>query len=149
MIITKSVFTCNVFTAQLKQTEGQSEAAKQKELQRKIDQLKAEISQLDSQISGTEEHLATQGMSRTLSKACHLITPCYCFRKYTYFLVCIFNYLLTEQSVSHTWAQVEDSKHRELLLQAFRQRCFTARKMLSDDTQKISTHCQALEQMAK
>lgn len=64
----KCVFTCNVFTAQLKQTEGQSEAAKQKELQRKIDQLKAEISQLDSQISGTEEHLATQGMSSTLCK---------------------------------------------------------------------------------
>lgn len=68
VIITKCVFTCNVFTAQLKQTEGQSEAAKQKELQRKIDQLKAEISQLDSQISGTEEHLATQGMSSTLCK---------------------------------------------------------------------------------
>lgn len=148
MIKSKCVFTCNVFTDQLKQTDGQSEAAKQKELQRKIDQLKAEISQLDSQISGTEEHLATQGTSSTLSKAWCLIRPCYRFRK-TYFLACIFNYLLTEQSVTHTWAQVEDSQRRELLLQAFRQRCITARKMLSDDTQKISAHCQALEQMAK
>lgn len=46
---------------QLKQAEGQSEAAKQRELQRKIEQLRAEISHLDSQISGTEEQLATQG----------------------------------------------------------------------------------------
>lgn len=43
------------------QTEGLSEAAKQRELQRKIEQLRAEISHLDSQISGTEEQLATQG----------------------------------------------------------------------------------------
>lgn len=47
----------------MKQTEGQSEAAKQKELQRKIDEMKAEISQLDSQISGAEEHLETQGLA--------------------------------------------------------------------------------------
>ena len=47
--------------AQLKQVEGQSEAAKQRELQRKIEQLRTEISHLDSQISGTEEHLAAQG----------------------------------------------------------------------------------------
>lgn len=50
-----------VLSGQLKQTEGQSEAAKQKELQRKIDELKAEISQLDSQINGAEEHLEIQG----------------------------------------------------------------------------------------
>ncbi|XP_019936498.1 HAUS augmin-like complex subunit 5 [Paralichthys olivaceus] len=98
---------------ELKQTEGQSEAAKQRELQRKIEQLKAEISHLDSQISGTEEQLATQ-----------------------------------EQSISRTWAQVEDSRRRELLLQAFRQRCVLGCNMLSDDTQKISVHCRALEQMA-
>ncbi|GAA6214073.1 HAUS augmin-like complex subunit 5 [Lates japonicus] len=99
---------------ELKQAEGQSEAAKQRELQRKIEQLRAEISHLDSQLSGTEEQLATQ-----------------------------------EQSISRTWAQVEDSQRRELLLQAFRQRCILGCKMLSDDTQKISGHCQALEQMAR
>ncbi|KAL7397781.1 hypothetical protein ABVT39_027982 [Epinephelus coioides] len=99
---------------ELKQAEGQSEAAKQRELQKKIEQLRTEISHLDSQISGTEEQLATQ-----------------------------------EQSISHTWAQVEDSRQRELLLQAFRQRCLLGRKVLSDDTQKISRHCQALKQMAK
>lgn len=49
------------FHAQLMQAEGQSKAAKQRELQRKIEQLKAEIGHLDSQISGTEEQLATQG----------------------------------------------------------------------------------------
>lgn len=97
-----------------KQAEGQSEAAKQRELQRKIEQLRAEISHLDSQINGTEEQLASQ-----------------------------------EQSISHTWAQVEDSRRRELLLQAFRQRCILDRKVLSDDTHKISRHCQALEQMAR
>lgn len=60
----KSVFNLLVFCyAQLKQTEGQSEVAKQRELQRKIEQLRAEISHLDSQISGTEEQLATQGKS--------------------------------------------------------------------------------------
>ncbi|KAM7388231.1 hypothetical protein PAMP_024422 [Pampus punctatissimus] len=99
---------------QLKQTEGQSEAAKQRELQRKIEQLRAEISHLDSQISGTEEQLADQ-----------------------------------EQSINRTWATVEDNQCRKLLLQAFRQRCILDRKVLSDDTQKISGHCQALEQMAR
>ncbi|XP_073332839.1 HAUS augmin-like complex subunit 5 [Pagrus major] len=99
---------------ELKQAEGQSEAAKQRELQRKIEQLRAEISHLDSQISGTEEQLATQ-----------------------------------EQSISHSWAQVEDSQRRELLLQAFRQRCILDRKVLSDDTQKISGHCKTLEQIAR
>ncbi|KAK5870349.1 hypothetical protein PBY51_024992 [Eleginops maclovinus] len=99
---------------ELKQAEGQSEAAKQKDLQRKIEQLKAEISHLDSQISGTEEQQATQ-----------------------------------EQSVSRTWAQVEDSQRRELLLQAFRQRCIKGCQELSDDTQKVSGHCQILEQMAR
>ncbi|XP_029285667.1 HAUS augmin-like complex subunit 5 [Cottoperca gobio] len=99
---------------EMKQAEGQSEAAKQKELQRKIEQLRAEISHLDSGISGTEEQLATQ-----------------------------------EQSISRTWAQVEDSRRRELLLQAFRQRCIVGRNGLSDDTQKISGHCQTLEKMTR
>ncbi|XP_070688573.1 HAUS augmin-like complex subunit 5 [Pempheris klunzingeri] len=99
---------------ELKQAESQSEAAKQRELQKQIEQLKAEIGHLDSQISGTEEQLATQ-----------------------------------EQSISRNWAQVEDSRRRELLLQAFRQRCVLDRKVLSSDTQKISGHCQALEQMTR
>lgn len=141
----KCVFNLLVFCyAQLKQTEGQSEVAKQRELQRKIEQLRAEISHLDSQISGTEEQLATQGKS----VACSLI--------YFHFLIfkvisCIpiFYCLPTEQSISHTWAQVEDSQRRELLLQAFRQRCTSDRKVLSDDTQKISGHCKTLEQMAR
>ncbi|KAG7230757.1 hypothetical protein INR49_019571 [Caranx melampygus] len=64
---------------QLKQTEGQSEAAKQKELQRKIEQLRAEI----------------------------------------------------KQSISRTWAQVEDSQHRELLLQAFKQNCILGSKIVT------------------
>ncbi|TDH08559.1 hypothetical protein EPR50_G00098850 [Perca flavescens] len=99
---------------ELKQAEGQSEAAKQRELQRKIEQLRAEITHLDSQISGTEEQLATQ-----------------------------------EQSISRTWTQVEDSRRRELLLQAFRQHCILGRKVLSDDTLTVSGHSQALEQMAR
>lgn len=49
------------YLKQLKQADDQSEAAKRKELQRKMEQLRAEISHLDSQISGTEEQLATQG----------------------------------------------------------------------------------------
>ncbi|XP_053178110.1 HAUS augmin-like complex subunit 5 [Scomber japonicus] len=99
---------------ELKKTEGQSEAAKQSELQRKIEQLRADISHLDSQISETEEQLSTQ-----------------------------------EQSIGCTWTKVEDSQHRKLLLQAFRQRCVFDRKVLSDDTQEISGHCQALEQMVR
>lgn len=56
------MFLLVLFSAdQLKQAEGHSEAAKQRELQRKIEQLKAELSHLDAQISGTEEQLATQG----------------------------------------------------------------------------------------
>ncbi|XP_055020959.1 HAUS augmin-like complex subunit 5 [Boleophthalmus pectinirostris] len=48
---------------QMKQAEGKSEAAKQKDLQREIEKLAAEIAHLDSQISGTEEQLATQEQS--------------------------------------------------------------------------------------
>uniref|UniRef100_A0A665TH76 HAUS augmin-like complex, subunit 5 n=1 Tax=Echeneis naucrates TaxID=173247 RepID=A0A665TH76_ECHNA len=95
-------------------TTGQSEAAKRRDLQRKIEQMRAEIAHLDSQISGTEEQLATQ-----------------------------------EESISRTWAQVEDSQRRELLLQAFRRHCILGSKMLSEDTQKIRDHCQALEQIAR
>ncbi|KAG8003681.1 HAUS augmin-like complex subunit 5 [Nibea albiflora] len=113
-VFQQSFYQLVFLDAQLKQADGQSEAAKQRELQRKIEQLKAEISHLDSQISGTEEQLATQ-----------------------------------EQSISHTWAQVEDSQRRELLLHAFKQRCILDRKELSDDAQKISGHCQTLEQMAR
>ncbi|XP_029987942.1 HAUS augmin-like complex subunit 5 isoform X2 [Sphaeramia orbicularis] len=51
------------FSTKLKQAEGQSEAAKQRELQKNIEQLKGEISHLDSQISGTEEQLAAQEQS--------------------------------------------------------------------------------------
>lgn len=58
-------------------------------------------------------------------------------------------FLLTELSISYTWAMLEDSQCRELLLQAFRQRCIFDRKVLSDDTREISGHCQALEQMAR
>ncbi|CAI5639553.1 unnamed protein product [Oreochromis niloticus] len=54
-----------------------------------------------------------------------------------------------DNSNSRTWAQVEDGQRRELLLQAFRQRCISSRKYLSDDVQQISVHCQALEQMAR
>ncbi|XP_022064664.2 HAUS augmin-like complex subunit 5 [Acanthochromis polyacanthus] len=54
-----------------------------------------------------------------------------------------------EQSISRTWAEVEDSQRRDLLLQAFRQRCTSGRTVLSDELQKISGHCQTLEQMAR
>ncbi|XP_062279466.1 HAUS augmin-like complex subunit 5 [Scomber scombrus] len=54
-----------------------------------------------------------------------------------------------EQSIGCTWAKVEDSQRRKLLLQAFRQRCVFDHKVLSDDTQEISGHCQALEQMVR
>ncbi|XP_028260226.1 HAUS augmin-like complex subunit 5 [Parambassis ranga] len=99
---------------ELKETDCQSEAAKRKELQKQIEQLRAEISHLDTQISGTEEQMATQ-----------------------------------EQCISNTWAQVEDTQHRELLLQGFGQRSLSARKVLSDDMQKITEHCKAVEEMTR
>lgn len=43
------------------QAEGQSEAARRKDLQKKIEHMKEEISHLDSQMSVTEEQMATQG----------------------------------------------------------------------------------------
>uniref|UniRef100_A0A1A8QAS4 HAUS augmin-like complex, subunit 5 n=1 Tax=Nothobranchius rachovii TaxID=451742 RepID=A0A1A8QAS4_9TELE len=52
-----------------------------------------------------------------------------------------------EQSVGQTWAQMEDSQSRELFLQAFRRHCTLNCNLLSDDVQKISSHCQVLEQM--
>uniref|UniRef100_A0AAQ4S3Z2 HAUS augmin-like complex, subunit 5 n=1 Tax=Gasterosteus aculeatus aculeatus TaxID=481459 RepID=A0AAQ4S3Z2_GASAC len=54
-----------------------------------------------------------------------------------------------EQSISRTWAQVEDSRRRELLMQAYRQRCILGRRVLSADTQKVNGHCQALEELAR
>lgn len=138
------------YLKQFKQAEDQSEAAKKRELQRKMEQLRAEISLLDSQISGTEEQLATQGQallrrtnnflkSRLLLSVFEMIffytQQCFVF--------------LTEQSIDQTWAQVEDSHRRELVLQAFRQRCIMGQKLLHDDASKIEEHCQALEQMAK
>lgn len=76
-----------------------------------------------------------------------------CFHSSTIFRVIpqarVFYYLSTEQSISRTWAKVEDSRRRDLLLQAFSQRSIMGRTVLSDDTQKISGHCQALELMAR
>lgn len=99
---------------ELKQVEGQSEAVRRQELQRQIQDLRAELTHLDSQISGTEAQLVSE-----------------------------------EQSVDRSWAAVQESLRRELLLRAFRQRCATDRQRLSDDTRKISGHCQALEQLAR
>uniref|UniRef100_A0A3P9HKJ3 HAUS augmin-like complex, subunit 5 n=1 Tax=Oryzias latipes TaxID=8090 RepID=A0A3P9HKJ3_ORYLA len=93
--------------AQLKKVEGQSEAAKRRELQTKIEQLRSEVIVVDSQIRGTEEQLATQ-----------------------------------ERSISCIKGQIKDSQCRELILQAFRQRCSLGRQILSDDVKKIDGHCQ-------
>ncbi|KAM4628853.1 HAUS augmin-like complex subunit 5 [Polymixia lowei] len=98
---------------ELKKAEGQSEAAKRRELQEQIEQLRADISHLDTQTSGTEDQLATE-----------------------------------EQSISRTWAQVEENHRRELLLQAFRQRSTVGRQTLFEDTRQISGHCQALKHLA-
>ncbi|XP_069555162.1 HAUS augmin-like complex subunit 5 isoform X1 [Brachyistius frenatus] len=54
-----------------------------------------------------------------------------------------------EQSISRTWAHVEDSQRRELLLQAFSKHCVLGRHVLSVDMQKVSGHCQELKQMAR
>lgn len=107
--------------------------------------MKAEISHLDSQISDAEEHLETQGLATKLCNPSqvHLILT-----KTNKYLTSLFTFF-TEQSISCTWAQVEDSHRRELLLQAFRQRCEMGHKILSDDTQKIIKHRQELEEIAK
>ncbi|KAM9832160.1 HAUS augmin-like complex subunit 5 [Neosynchiropus ocellatus] len=97
-----------------KQKEGQSVAEQQNELQKKIEQLRAEIGYLDTQISATEEQMATQ-----------------------------------EQSINCTWTQVQDSRTRDLLLQAFRQRCVSDRKVLADDVQEINAYYKTLEQMKR
>ncbi|KAM9386159.1 HAUS augmin-like complex subunit 5 [Pholidichthys leucotaenia] len=99
---------------QEKEAECQSDSAKRKELHRKIEKLKADISNLDSQIGAAEEQVANQ-----------------------------------EKSINHTWAELQDSLSRELLLQAFRQRCILGRKVLSDGMQRISEHCHELEQVAR
>ncbi|KAG7250129.1 hypothetical protein CRUP_032925, partial [Coryphaenoides rupestris] len=98
----------------MKQAEGQSDAARRRELQEQIEQLRADIGHLDSQLGATEEQLATE-----------------------------------ERSIGRTWAQVEDADRRELLLQAFRQRCDADRQTLTQDIQKISKHRQTLEQLAR
>lgn len=98
----------------LKQAEGRSEAVKQRELQREMEQLTAKIAHLDSQISGTEEQLAVR-----------------------------------EQSIGRTWAQVEDNRCRELLLQSLRQHCIQDRQVFVDVIKKISGHCQSLDQQTR
>lgn len=62
--------------------------------------------------------------------------------------VCVFCYW-TERSIGRTWAQVEDADRRELLLQAFRQRCEGDRQTLTQDIHNISKHRQTLEQLAR
>ena len=44
---------------------------------------------------------------------------------------------------------VEENQRRELLLQAFKQRCMNERHVLSEDTRKISGHSQVLEQLSR
>uniref|UniRef100_A0AAY4ATR1 HAUS augmin-like complex subunit 5 n=1 Tax=Denticeps clupeoides TaxID=299321 RepID=A0AAY4ATR1_9TELE len=97
----------------LKKLEGQSEAVRCQELQQEIEQLTAELAQLDSHINDAEEQLAAE-----------------------------------EQSVSESWARYEESRSRELLLQAFRQRCVEDRHRLSADTNVYSTRRHFLEQLS-
>ncbi|XP_041704865.2 HAUS augmin-like complex subunit 5 [Coregonus clupeaformis] len=99
---------------ELKKVAGQSDAAKQLDLQEQIEELRAELNHLDSQINGTEAQLATE-----------------------------------EESINRSWGMVEENQRRELILQAFKQRCMKARHSLSEDTRKISGHSQALEQLSR
>ncbi|XP_077463307.1 HAUS augmin-like complex subunit 5 [Stigmatopora argus] len=54
-----------------------------------------------------------------------------------------------ERSIKSTLAQVEDNHCRNLLLQAFKQRCVSNRKMLSSDVEELCDFHQALEVLAK
>ncbi|CAB1331904.1 unnamed protein product [Coregonus sp. 'balchen'] len=99
---------------ELKKVAGQSDAAKRLDLQEQIEELRAELNHLDSQINGTEAQLATE-----------------------------------EESINRSWGMVEENQRRELILQAFKQRCMKARHSLSEDTRKISGHSQALEQLSR
>ncbi|XP_029606901.1 HAUS augmin-like complex subunit 5 isoform X5 [Salmo trutta] len=99
---------------ELKNVVGQSDAAKRLELQELIEELRAELNHLDSQINGTEAQLATE-----------------------------------EESINWSWGMVEENQCRELLLQAFKQRCMKERHVLSEDTRKISGHSQVLEQLSR
>ncbi|CAB1324248.1 unnamed protein product [Coregonus sp. 'balchen'] len=100
---------------ELKQVVGQSDAAKRFELQEQIEELKAELNHLDSQINGTEAQLVTE----------------------------------VEESINRSWEMVEENQRRELLLQAFKQRCMKERHSLSEDTCKIIGHYQVLEQLSR
>uniref|UniRef100_A0A8C7GQ56 HAUS augmin-like complex subunit 5 n=1 Tax=Oncorhynchus kisutch TaxID=8019 RepID=A0A8C7GQ56_ONCKI len=52
-----------------------------------------------------------------------------------------------EESINRSWEMVEENQCRELLLQAFKQRCMKERHSLSEDILKISGHSQVLEQL--
>ncbi|XP_057697455.1 HAUS augmin-like complex subunit 5 [Corythoichthys intestinalis] len=54
-----------------------------------------------------------------------------------------------ERSISSTWAEVEDSQCRSLLLHAFKQRCVSSRKILSSDIQVVCGFRRALELLAR
>ncbi|XP_007245836.3 HAUS augmin-like complex subunit 5 [Astyanax mexicanus] len=54
-----------------------------------------------------------------------------------------------EKNVGRHWELYEESRLRELMLDSFRQRCADERNSLIEDTQKISTKRQALDQLSK
>nr|XP_046156014.1 HAUS augmin-like complex subunit 5 isoform X1 [Oncorhynchus gorbuscha] len=54
-----------------------------------------------------------------------------------------------EESINRSWEMVEENQCRELLLQAFKQRCMKERHSLSEDILKISGHSQVLEQLSR
>uniref|UniRef100_A0A8B9HRT6 HAUS augmin like complex subunit 5 n=1 Tax=Astyanax mexicanus TaxID=7994 RepID=A0A8B9HRT6_ASTMX len=54
-----------------------------------------------------------------------------------------------EKNVGRHWELYEESRLRELMLDSFRQRCADERNSLIEDTQKISSQRQALDQLSK
>ncbi|KAI2661746.1 HAUS augmin-like complex subunit 5 [Labeo rohita] len=54
-----------------------------------------------------------------------------------------------EQNVNRSWEDFTESRHRQILLDSFRQRCAEERNVLLQDTHMIGTQRHALEELSK
>ncbi|KAL1270015.1 hypothetical protein QQF64_032304 [Cirrhinus molitorella] len=54
-----------------------------------------------------------------------------------------------EQNVNRSWEDFMESRHRQILLDSFRQRCSEERNVLLEDTHMIGTQRHALEELSK
>ncbi len=56
---------------------------------------------------------------------------------------------VAEQNINRNGQDFMESRHRQILLDSFRQRCSEERNVMLEDTQEIATQRHALEELSK